>query len=438
MVAGVIRLPAGIILVAAGLAGPLTVPFAPTLASASADPLLAAVGDIACPAGDSDPEHGCQQEATARLVASQHPDAVAPLGDVQYESALLSEFQGRDAYNETWGQFDPIAHPVTGNHEYAVSPTAEGYFAYFGAAAPGGYYSYELGAWHVVALSSDCSDSGCEDSLAGAVSSTEVRWLQGDLAAHQGQCVLAYWHHPLFTSGWVGNSPGVAPLWEALYAAHADVVVNGHDHLYERFAPQDTAQQATNAGIREFVVGTGGESLFTLGTIQPNLQFLDDKHYGVLFLTLHPGSYEWAYRATDGAVLDSGSDACHLAPSTPAPQPSPPPPQIPLPAQRLAFAVQVRRVRLRAALSRGLPVSVYCSRACDVQTAIHTRRRGRSLTLVRLRRTETQLTRPHSLIRLRLPARLLRGMRAVRLALSFIATDASREQRRAAATLTLR
>jgi hypothetical protein len=279
--------------------------------NASHDPVLAAVGDIACAPGDTTDE--CQQLATANLVSAQKPSAVAVLGDNQYQSGLLTEFNGAGAYNDTWVQFNPIVHPTPGNAEYRASSTASGYFTYFGSSAAGnGNYSYDVGTWHIISLNSNCSDSGCQSSESGTTSSSEVSWLQGDLAAHQHQCVLAYWHHPLFTSGFVASSPGVAPFWNALYAARADVVLNGHDHLYERFAQQDPAQTPTSEGIREFVVGTGGQELDPrMGSLEPNMQVADLHHFGVLFLALHPDSYDWAFRATIGAVLDSGSTPCH-------------------------------------------------------------------------------------------------------------------------------
>jgi hypothetical protein len=278
--------------------------------NAGHDPVLASVGDIACAPGDTTDD--CQQLATANLVAAQKPTAVAVLGDNQYQNGLLSEFDGPGAYNDTWGQFNSIVHPTPGNAEYGASTTASGYFTYFGSSAGNGNYSYDLGAWHVISLNSNCSDTGCRSSEAGITSSSTVSWLEGDLAAHPNQCILAYWHHPRFSSGSVGSSPGVAPFWNALYAAHADVVLNGHDHLYERFAQQDPAQNATSEGIREFVVGTGGQEHDpSMGSIEPNMQVADIRDYGVLFLTLHPSSYDWAFRATNGAVLDSGSTACH-------------------------------------------------------------------------------------------------------------------------------
>ena len=422
------------------------------------DPVLATVGDVACPTGDT--VDACQQSATANLTASLHPSAVAVLGDNQYESGLLSEFNGAGAYNDTWGQFNAIVHPAPGNHEYAASSSASGYFTYFGSSAGSGNYSYDLGSWHVISLNSDCIDSGCEDSLAGSASSAEVIWLQGDLAAHPNQCILAYWHHPRFSSGWVGNSPGVAPFWNALYAAHADVVLNGHEHMYERFAQQDPAQHATSEGLREFVVGTGGESLFTMGTIQPNMQVVDNGHFGVLFLTLHAHGYEWSFRATSGTVLDSGATPCHAqtgsksaltlktqSPSVNSPVAAPSPAvesaqKLTADAApdraRLAFAVRPVRAPTSNAPARGAPVvEVRCSRACDVSVRARVRRGHSLITLTRYRETEAQLTKPVDRTRLRLSRWLLRRLGGSRLVVTFVAVDASNERRTITRTLTL-
>jgi calcineurin-like phosphoesterase family protein len=402
-------------------------------AAAADDPVLAAAGDIACAPGDSD--EPCQQLATANLAAGQNPSAVAVLGDNQYQSGLLREFYGAGAYNDTWGQFNPVVHPAPGNHEYAKSSTAAGYFTYFGSSAGEGYYSYDLGAWHVISLNSDCDDSGCQDSLAGTTSSAQVSWLQADLAAHRNQCTLAYWHHPRFSSGWVGNSPGVAPFWEALYAARADVVLNGHDHMYERFAPQDPWQRPVPDGIREFVAGTGGESLFTIGAIQPNMQALDNDDFGVLFLTLHPGGYDWAFKATDGGVRDTGAAPCHSAPAAEPPAPPPAGHVAGLSAAAPApfrFTAKLQRFTARVARRHGLPVLVHCSRACDLRIWLRARR-GRGLrTLAAYRRTETEITRPWSRTVLRLPraasvAALLSRTADARL--DFVAVDAHNERR---------
>jgi hypothetical protein len=423
------------------------------------DPVLAAVGDIACPAGDT--EASCKQQSTANLTASRKPNAVAVLGDNQYDSGLLSEFNSAGAYNDTWGQFNPIVHPAPGNHEYRMSSTASGYFTYFGSAAGSGNYSYDLGAWHVISLNSDCTNTRCQDSIAGTTSDAEVAWLQGDLAAHPNQCTLAYWHHPRFSSGFVGNSPGVEPFWTALYAAHADVVLNGHDHMYERFALQDPSQNATSEGIREFVVGGGGESLFKLGTTQPNMQAVDNKRFGVLFLTLHGSSYDWAFRSTAGAVLDSGSESCHAQgggqaaaqaqssarvkqtsqSSAVAPVPavqaaavlaaSPTPDSVPL-----EFDAQPVPVTLPAPGDE-LPVDIHCSRACDVDIKLVVRKAGHAETVVTYHETESEIPEPFSRIELKLPDSIATSSTSVHLLLKFAATDAADEVKRLRRALTL-
>lgn len=280
-----------------------------------ADPLLAAAGDIACPPHSVVTQTSCDQASTAGLIRRFHPTAVAVLGDDQYPSGTFAEFVGPGAFATTWGQFKGLIHPVAGNHEYEATSSASGYFEYFGATAgPAGlgYYSYELGGWHVIALNSNCSDSGCGNYESGKVTTAEVHWLHADLAAHQGQCILAYWHHPRFSSGDHGDERGVAPLWNELYQAKADVVLNGHDHDYERFAQQDPQGQPTPEGIREFVVGTGGRDHYTFSKgVDPNSQFRDQTDYGVLFLTLDPDGYSWQFRNVGGAVVDSGSDGCN-------------------------------------------------------------------------------------------------------------------------------
>ena len=415
------------------------------------DPVLAAVGDISCPAGDT--KHSCQQLATANLTTGQHPMAVAVLGDNQYESGLLSEFNSAGAYNETWGQFNSLVRPAPGNHEYAASSSASGYFSYFGSSAGNGNYSYELGAWHVISLNSDCTDSGCRDAVGGTTSTAEANWLQSDLAAHPKQCILAYWHHPRFSSGWVGNSPGVGAFWTSLYASHADVVVNGHDHMYERFAQQDPSQNATTEGIREFVSGTGGESLFTMGTTQPNMQFSDNKHFGVLFLTLHATSYDWSFRSTSGTVLDSGSTSCHnttgaasVMQAAAAPQPSAEGASSPTVATAtttqtaaaevstpFSFEAVPWQVSLSEATAGGIPVIIRCSRACDV--AITITRSGEEAPLATYRETENQIRGPRSRVVLRLPTGASLGDGS--LSLTFSAVDAAFEQRTVTKSLVL-
>ena len=229
-------------------------------------------------------------------------DAVLTLGDNQYENGELANFQ--QAYDASWGRVKAITRPTPGNHEYQTAG-ASGYFSYFGTAAGSagkGYYSYDLGAWHLIALNSEI------DVSAG---SAQDQWLRSDLAAHSNTCTLAYWHHPRFSSGIEhGNDPSLDPLWQALYSAGADVVLNGHDHDYERFAPQNPAGQADGNGIREFVVGTGGKNVKGFGTIRANSQ-MRGSTFGVLKLTLHATGYDWNFTAEAGKTFtDSGSSSC--------------------------------------------------------------------------------------------------------------------------------
>lgn len=259
-------------------------------------------GDIASCASSGD-------EATADLLSTVGGTVIA-LGDNAYEEGSTRDY--RECYDPTWGHFKDHTRPIPGNHEYRT-PQAKGYFSYFGEAAgipPEGYYSYNLGGWHVVALNSNCEEiGGCH------ATSPQVRWLKTALAANESEtCTLAYMHHPRFSSGEVhGSTPEVRPLWEALYDARADVVLSGHEHNYERFAPQDPDGRADpQRGIREFVVGTGGKSHYEIETTLTNSEVHDDETHGVLELTLHSKSYEWRFIPVEGkAFTDSGRDRCH-------------------------------------------------------------------------------------------------------------------------------
>jgi hypothetical protein len=290
-------------------------------ASATAAPLLAAAGDIACAPGTPRSSSLCGQGATAAEIARARPSRVAALGDNQYAQGALSEFLGPGAFDQTWGSFKSLIRPVPGNHEYLTSPTAAGHFEYFGHTAGQiglGYYSFRLGAWHVVALNSSCSDAGCSDSEFGGTTTAQLDWLKADLKRARGRCILAYWHHPLFSSVTkLDDELGVRPLWEALFAAHADVVLNAHAHNYERFAPQTPAGRRSSSGLREFVVGTGGRSRHSFGTPVPTSRFRDHSHFGVLFLTLRRASYDWQFRTTQRSVRDHGSTKCHYATAQP-------------------------------------------------------------------------------------------------------------------------
>jgi hypothetical protein len=229
---------------------------------------------------------------------------VFTMGDNAYPNGTAGQFAR--CYAPFWGRQKARTRPTPGNHDYRV-PDASSYFDYFGPAAGErgkGWYAYELGGWRVYALNSNvAADSGSEQS----------RWLRADLAMHPRRCVLAYWHHPRFSSGPHGSSTRTAALYQALYDAGADVLVVGHDHDYERFSPQSPAGAADSArGIREFVVGSGGGELYRFGTPQPNSVFRYDADWGVLRLSLVPRGYAWRYLGVGGGkVIDAGTGSCH-------------------------------------------------------------------------------------------------------------------------------
>jgi hypothetical protein len=271
-----------------------------TMNTTAPDPVFVGAGDIA----------GCDtsgDEATAALLDGLS-GTVFTLGDNVYDSGTADEFT--NCYQPSWGRHRSRTWPAAGNHEY-LTPNAAGYYSYFGTAAGDpakGYYSYDLGAWHIVVINSNCSPvGGC-----GAGSPQEL-WLRADLAAHPAVCTLAYWHHPRFSSGNHGNQPAMQPIWQALYEAGADVVLSGHDHDYERFAPQDPGGAADPvSGIREFVVGTGGKSHYAINTPIANSEVHNDDTFGVLKLVLHATSYDWEFIPEAGKTFtDTGTAACH-------------------------------------------------------------------------------------------------------------------------------
>jgi len=261
---------------------------------------LLAAGDIASCSSNGD-------EATAALLDGRPNAVVATLGDNAYEAGTAAEFA--TCYDPTWGRQKARTHPAIGNHEYGVAK-ASGYFGAFGASAgeaPLGWYSYEVGDWHVVVLNSNCEVVGC------AAGGTQEKWLREDLAAHPSLCTLAYWHHPRFSSGSThGPTPGVAPLYTALYDAGVDVILSGHEHNYERFAPLDPAGKPDDVrGIRQFVVGTGGRSHYPFGPPLAGSQVRNDNTYGLLALTLRVDSYQWQFVPEAGkSFTDSGSTNC--------------------------------------------------------------------------------------------------------------------------------
>jgi hypothetical protein len=290
--------------------------------------VIMAAGNIACNATVTRRDI-CQERATSDLLVNDGPDAVLPLGDDQYECGYLKDFN--KYYERSWGRTKSLTRPILGNHEYATSSDpanpcynapagAPGYFQYFGNAAsptePGcvlnckGYYSYDLGSWHIIALNSICGQvGGCFKG------SPQEVWLRNDLAAHPTQCTLAYWHYPRFSSSESGTTytSYLSALWQDLYNAKAEVVLNAHDHVYERFAPMDMAGNLDRAnGIREFIVGTGGKKHMSLVSIHPNSEVRNADTYGVLKMTLRPSGYDWKFMPTAGSTFsDSGSESCH-------------------------------------------------------------------------------------------------------------------------------
>ncbi len=278
--------------------------------AAAAQVSVVAAGDIACDPADPDYRGGsgtasrCHQRATSDLALALAPDAVLLLGDNQYLSGDYSAYQA--SFGPSWGRLQPRLRPAPGNHEY-LTPGAFGYFNYFGQAAAQGHYSFDLGDWHFVSLDSNCAEvGGCGRG------SAEERWLRQDLAAHPGVCTLAYWHHPRFSSGPHGDNPAYAAFWQALVDGGADLVLAGHDHDYERFAPQDASGMAdAQRGLREFVVGTGGKDLYAFTHVSANSQVRLADRFGVLRLRLRDGGYNWEFVGEDGEVADAGSAPCH-------------------------------------------------------------------------------------------------------------------------------
>lgn len=267
-----------------------------TVAPRPSSAVLVGAGDIASCSSSGD-------EATAKLLDGI-PGTVFTAGDLAYENGSAEDFA--NCYAPSWGKHKDRTRPAPGNHEYFTF-AATGYFDYFGAAAGDptkGYYSYELGGWHIIALNSNLRvDPGSPQEL----------WLRQDLENSKVKCTLAYWHHPRFSSGADhGDDPSMQPLWQALYEHGAEVVISGHDHIYERFAPQTPSGALDlQKGIREFIVGTGGGNRDQIGMPRPNSEVRSSTAWGVLKLTLFSDRYEWKFVPVAGKTFtDSGTGSC--------------------------------------------------------------------------------------------------------------------------------
>lgn len=260
--------------------------------SPGAPAVVVAAGDVSdCGPGARD---------TGRLLDTL-PGTLLALGDLAYMDGSAANF--RECYDPAWGRHLDRTRPVPGNHEYRT-PGAAGYFDYFGErAGPAGlgYYAFNAGAWRVIALNSE---------IPMTPGSQQLTWLRGELQNNRTQCTLAYWHRPLVSSGPNGSNPDVRVLWMTLAEFGADVVLNAHDHLYERFAPQDFEERPNASGIRQFIVGTGGARQYPTGTIKRNSE-VRGSAYGVLVLTLSPKSYQWEFASVNNAFRDTGSGVCH-------------------------------------------------------------------------------------------------------------------------------
>ena len=348
------------------------------------DPVLATVGDISCQPGSPQESEkasdvctggvtatarNAAQNATAQEVEGMHPALVAVLGDEQYQNGYYSDFE--NSYDKYWGAFKFLQRPAPGNHEFydnhgQTGVRGLGYFDYFNGIqhnADGseidesitnptnghvvsqpdpqpdgqagdfgqtgnGWYSYNLGAWHLISLNAECADEPDGCTPGGSWFSSETNWLAQDLSQDHAPCTLAYWHQPTFSSTaspfTSDSAEGQAAdtWWKLLYAHHATLILNGHDHVYSRFAPMDPAGNPDpQHGIREFIVGTGGESLDTVLPSTPNLQAWADEYYGVMKLVLKPNGYDWDYQSalespsapagTPATYTDSGSGSCN-------------------------------------------------------------------------------------------------------------------------------
>lgn len=265
-------------------------------------PTVVAVGDIACPPGQRVTAERCQQARTATLAKSYDPLRVLGLGDLQYDSGTLRAF--RNSYADSWGSLKAITRPVPGNHEYRTR-RAGGYYSYFANQQPGapGYYAFDIGTWRLYALNSNCTKIDC---------GRQARWLAANMSNHPRRCSAIFMHHPRFSSGGEHGSSLVSRrFWRVAFRRHTDIALSGHDHDYERFYALTPSGEPSAHGIRQFVSGAGGKSLYRFGRIVRGSLVRDNHAPGVLALTLGAGEYGFEYRTVDGRVVDSGARSCH-------------------------------------------------------------------------------------------------------------------------------
>jgi hypothetical protein len=261
--------------------------------------IVVAAGDISAPVLSA-------QQLTATLVEQQHPAAVLMLGDGQYPEGSLEDYQHN--YDPTWGRFKELTWPVPGNHEYKSG--GAGYFAYFGARAGDpakGYYSFDLGQWHLVALNTnhDCLDVACDED------SQQLQWLAADLAKSTKKCTLAFWHHPRFNSGSHGNFTAAAPIWKLLEKHHVELALNGHEHFYERLGPVNQEGAPTEGGIVQLTVGTGGIGFSDFKDVHPGSVVRRNDTFGVVRLRLGETDWESDFVGVPGSTfVDHASGTC--------------------------------------------------------------------------------------------------------------------------------
>lgn len=261
-------------------------------------PKVVVIGDIACPPGRRTTRTTCKQRATSNLALRLKPQHVIAVGDLQYEKGELANFQG--SYDPSWGRLKSITHPIPGNHEYKTAG-ASGYYAYFGLSSPG-YSVTTIGSWRVYLLNSMCAQIDC---------AAQRQWLDADMTAHPVRCSAIALHFPRYSSGEHGNNAPMARFWRIAIKHGADVALAGHDHDYERFAKLNAGGKYSKKGLRSFVVGTGGKSLYTKKSSPKGSRYFRADKFGVLAMTFGSGAYDWRFRTIGGAVRDKGSARCH-------------------------------------------------------------------------------------------------------------------------------